>query len=153
MQSGKMVGAALGNLLAKQPGLVRRKDTILLIATAVVWVLSTLAPLATDWPVWVSAIIGLVASVAAAIVTAFTKGAITPSIAQRATEEADRLEAVGAFTDKAQEAVSNVHFEVQEAFDDVRGIADQYIGKHRAEETEPGPETSGGGIGAHYVNG
>lgn len=153
MKSSNLVGTAIGNLLAKQPGFVRRKDTILLIATALIWLASTLAPMATDWPLWVSAIIGLVASVAAAIVTAFTRGAITPSIAQRATEEAERLEAVEKAKAPVYHIVSNVREHVDEVVDDGRGIASEYIGEHRLKEPdpEPGPDVKTG-IGAHYTN-
>lgn len=151
MQNSNLVGKAIGNLLGKQKGIVRRKDTVLLIATAIVWVLSTLAPMATDWPLWVSAIIGVVASTAAALVTALTKGAITPSIRDRAEEEARKLEHEAKdFKEEVSGAVSNVQESWNDAVDDVSGIASEYIGKHRASNSDA---ENTGGIAGHYVNG
>lgn len=146
MTNGNLIGTAIGNLLAKQKGVVRRKDTILLIATGIIWLLSMLAPYQTDWPLWVSAIIGLVASVAAAIVTALTPGAITPSIRDRAIQEASRLES------QVTDGLESFHGKVNDALDDARGIAEEYVGEHRLAETEPEPEANTG-IAAHYTNG
>lgn len=147
MTNGNLIGTAIGNLLTKQKGFVRRKDTILLIATGIIWLLSVLAPYQTDWPLWVSAIIGLVASVAAAIVTAFTPGAITPSIRDRAVQEASRLES------QVTDELESFHGKVNDTLDDARGIAEEYVGEHRLREPDPEPDPDvKTGIGAHYTN-
>ncbi len=87
-----LVGQAIANLIQKQPSIIRRKDTVLLIATGFTWFLVAMAPLLVDVPAWGLAIIGVLATIAASLTTAFTKGAVTPSVQDRVVDELQRIE-------------------------------------------------------------
>lgn len=137
-QNSKMVGTAVGNLIAQQKWAYERKDTITLIATGLIWFLSAVTLPAT-WPAWVSIVIGIVASIAAAILTAFTKGPVTKSMKERLEGEFERVEAqIAPVAERARE-------HLEDASEHIQGISSEYIGQHRLAE----PEGSGG-IAGHY---
>lgn len=123
---------ALEKLLHDQKWIVQRKDSVTLFLVSVVWLASLLTPYLIGFPVWVGAAVGGVASIAGILLVALTKGAITPSMVTRAEAAAQEIGAAEAQSPVAPQAP----------------VVEEYVGEHRAPETEPH-----GGIAEHYVNG
>lgn len=80
---------AVAEALAQQPGYARRKDSITAVAATVLQ-LANLAVLYTgEAPAWLSLVLAVVIGVAQTAIHAGTKGAITPSMAERLEEAAE----------------------------------------------------------------
>jgi len=77
---------AIAKAVSDQSWVARRKDTIVTIFTGLGWLAGALAPYVTSLPVEVGVALGVVATFAGAMVTALTKGAFTPSMADRLNE-------------------------------------------------------------------
>lgn len=97
MSNREIVRDSVVEVLIEQPWFQRRKDTLLQAAQAIGWVAAIIAPILTSLPSWVSLIIGGLAYLSTGITTAYTKGAIPPSAAERIAAKAAEAE-------KAEEA-------------------------------------------------
>lgn len=82
--------SAAARVLARQPGFVRRKDSLTAIAGTVLQVINLLTIMETDVPLWVHIVIAVVVGIAQTVIHAATKAAITPSIVEKVSEESKR---------------------------------------------------------------
>lgn len=87
------ITVAVDKAVKEQSPWARRKDTLVTGLTGLAWLAGVLLPYTTDMAPWVGVALGATATVAGALVNAFTKGAITPSMATRLY--ANSPEAVG----------------------------------------------------------
>lgn len=86
------VSEAFSNVLAKQPGVVRRKDSINNATGAVLQVASLLTTVSAGLPLWVSAILAVIIGVVQVLFTATSEGAVTPSQERKIVAEVSKLE-------------------------------------------------------------
>lgn len=86
--SEAIVAEAIANALADQPWWLKRKATILMVLQAVGWVLAVATTYASALPEAVALAIGVVSTLTAALVNAFTKDGFTGSMPERAAEYA-----------------------------------------------------------------
>ena len=86
------VSEAFANVLAKQPGVVRRKDSLNLAAGTFLQVSSLLTTVSAGLPLWASAIISVIIGVVQVVFTATTEGAVTPSQERKIVAEISKLE-------------------------------------------------------------
>lgn len=75
----EVLSEAFSGALSKQPGIVRRKDTINNATGAFLQVASLLGTTAVGLPIWASAILAVIIGVVQILFTATTEGPITPS--------------------------------------------------------------------------
>lgn len=87
------ITVAVDKAVKEQSPMARRKDTIVTVLTGLAWLASILIPYTADMDPRVGVVLGATATIAGALVNAFTKGAITPSMATRLY--ANSPEAVG----------------------------------------------------------
>ena len=87
------ITVAVDKAVKEQSPWARRKDTIVTVLTGLAWLAGVLIPYTTDMDPRVGIALGATATIAGALVNAFTKGAITPSMATRLY--ANSPEAVG----------------------------------------------------------
>lgn len=86
------VSEAFSNVLAKQPAVVRRKDSINNATGAVLQVASLLTTVSAGLPLWVSAILAIIIGVVQVLFTATSEGAVTPSQERKIIAEVSKLE-------------------------------------------------------------
>lgn len=89
MNNRDAIYTAVAGVLARQPFILQRKETVITVAVAVVWVGSTLIEQLTSAPDWFAVVVGCATSLAAALVIALTKGAIPPSALPRILDSYD----------------------------------------------------------------
>lgn len=77
------ITVAVAKAVKEQSPMTRRKDTLVTILTGLAWLAGVLIPYTTDMDPRVGIALGATATIAGALVNAFTKGAITPSMATR----------------------------------------------------------------------
>lgn len=82
---------AVGTALAQQSFIQRRKDTIVAVAGTLLQILQIAVVMGQGWPEWVALTIGAIIGTTQALIHALTKGAITPSMAQRLSDAAWEL--------------------------------------------------------------
>ena len=87
------ITVAVDKAVKEQSPWTRRKDTIVTVLTGLAWLAGALLPYTTDMDPRVGVALGATATIAGALVNAFTKGAVTPSMASRLY--ANSPEAVG----------------------------------------------------------
>ena len=75
-----------------QPWFVRRKDTILMVVGMLLQVANILTAYTAQAPAWVTIALATAIGIGQAIITASTKGAVTPSMGERLARVAERLE-------------------------------------------------------------
>lgn len=88
----EVVSDAFSNVLAKQPEVMRRKDSINNITGAVLQVASLLTTVSAGLPLWASAIIAIIIGVVQVVFTATTEGAVTPSQERKLQEEIKKID-------------------------------------------------------------
>lgn len=88
----EVVSDAFSNVLAKQPGVIRRKDSINNVTGAVLQVASLLTTVSAGLPLWASAIIAIIIGVVQVVFTATTEGAVTPSQERKLQEEIKKID-------------------------------------------------------------
>lgn len=114
--------------LVQQPWWQRRKDSITAAAGGFLQVVNLGVLTTQEWPVWVNVIAAFLIGVAQIIIHASTKGAVTPSMAERLENIAD-----AAHMDR--ESVSGVALTgygdpvVEEPV-----VEDEYVGNHRLDD-------------------
>lgn len=86
------VSEAFTNVLAKQPEVVRRKDSINNATGAVLQVASLLTTVSAGLPLWVSAILAVIIGVVQVLFTATSEGAVAPSQERKIIAEVSKLE-------------------------------------------------------------
>ena len=86
MTNAEIVAVAVDRAFDEQPGWYRHKSTLIIILTGIVWVGGVSTQLLADSPEWVAVVVGAVGTLAAALVSVFTKGELTPSMTGRITE-------------------------------------------------------------------
>lgn len=89
MNNRDAIYTAVAGVLARQPFILQRKETVITVATAVVWIGSTVVQHLTSAPDWFAVVVGSASSLAAALVIALTKGAIPPSALPRILDAYD----------------------------------------------------------------
>ncbi len=89
MNNRDAIYTAVAGVLARQPFILQRKETVITVATAVVWIGSTVVQHLTSAPDWFAVVVGSASSLAAALVIALTKGAIPPSALPRILDSYD----------------------------------------------------------------
>ena len=77
------ITVAVDKAVKEQSPWARRKDTIVTVLTGLAWLAGALLPYTTGLDQRVEVVLGTTATIAGALVNAFTKGAITPSMATR----------------------------------------------------------------------
>lgn len=87
------ITVAVNKTVKEQSTWVRRKDTLVTVLTGLAWFAGVLIPYTTNMDPRVGVVLGATATIAGALVNAFTKGAVTPSMAERLY--ANSPEAVG----------------------------------------------------------
>lgn len=115
---------SVAQAIADQPAWARRKDSLTAGAGTILQLGNLLLAFTSDAPTWVNIVIGALIGVAQIIIHAGTKGAITPSMAQR-------LEQAGQEAHLDRPSVSGV------ITPEVEVIPAPYVGQHRA-VTSPG---------------
>lgn len=88
----EVVSDAFSNVLAKQPEVMRRKDSINNITGAVLQVASLLTTVSAGLPLWASAVIAIIIGVVQVVFTATTEGAVTPSQERKLLEEVKKID-------------------------------------------------------------
>lgn len=88
----EVVSDAFSNVLAKQPEVMRRKDSINNVTGAVLQVASLLTTVSAGLPLWASAIIAIIIGVVQVVFTATTEGAVTPSQERKLQEEIKKID-------------------------------------------------------------
>lgn len=86
------VSEAFSNVLAKQPSIQRRKDSINLTTGTFLQVASLLTTVSAGLPLWASAILAVIIGVVQVLFTATTEGAVTPSQERKIVAEISKLE-------------------------------------------------------------
>ena len=89
MNNRDAIFSAVASALSRQPFILQRKETVVTVATAVVWIGSTLVEQLTSAPDWFAVVVGSASSLAAALVIALTKGGIPPSALPRILDAYD----------------------------------------------------------------
>lgn len=89
MNNRDAIYTAVAGVLARQPFILQRKETVITVATAVVWIGSILVEQLTSAPDWFAVVVGSATSLAAALVIALTKGGIPPSALPRILDAYD----------------------------------------------------------------
>lgn len=89
MNNRDAIYTAVAGVLARQSFILQRKETVITVATAVVWIGSTVVQHLTSAPDWFAVVVGSVTSLAAALVIALTKGGIPPSALPRILDSYD----------------------------------------------------------------
>ena len=77
------ITVAVAKAVKEQSPWARRKDTIVTVLTGLAWLAGALLPYTTGLDPRVGVVLGTTATIAGALVNAFTKGAVTPSMAKR----------------------------------------------------------------------
>lgn len=77
------ITVAVNKTVKEQSTWARRKDTLVTVLTGLAWFTGLLIPYTTDMDPRVGVALGATATIAGALVNAFTKGAVTPSMATR----------------------------------------------------------------------
>lgn len=85
------VSEAFSNALSKQPGVVRRKDTINNASGAFLQVASLLTTVSAGLPLWVSAILAAIIGIVQILFSATTEGPLAPSQERKIVAEIKRL--------------------------------------------------------------
>lgn len=108
----KFIAQTVINAAKKQPGFVRRKDTIVTVVTGIVWLLAAVVPYLAEISPLIGTAVAAVVTIGGAFVNAFTPGAITPSMAQRLERQAEedahepKHKAPGNWIDDARHALA-----------------------------------------------
>ena len=89
MNNRDAIFSAVASALSRQPFILQRKETVITVATAVMWIGSTLVEQLTSAPDWFAVVVGSATSLAAALVIALTKGGIPPSALPRILDAYD----------------------------------------------------------------
>lgn len=89
MNNREAIYLAVAGTLARQPYILQRKETVLTVLTAVVWIGTTILEHVTAAPDWLAVVVGSVTSLAAALTIALTRGGIPPSATGRILESYD----------------------------------------------------------------
>lgn len=90
------VAEAVAVELQEQPWWLRRKGTIMIVLQAVAWVVGYIPVHFADASEWTILAVGIIGSFVAALVNALTKDGVTPSMAPRLKDQAERREAAEA---------------------------------------------------------
>lgn len=85
------VSEAFSNALSKQPGVIRRKDTINNASGAFLQVASLLATVSAGLPLWVSAVLAVIIGIVQILFSATTEGALAPSQERKIVSEIKKL--------------------------------------------------------------
>lgn len=85
------VSEAFSNALAKQPSVVRRKDTINNASGAFLQIASLLTTVSAGLPLWVSAILAAIIGIVQILFSATTEGPLAPSQERKIVAEIKRL--------------------------------------------------------------
>lgn len=101
-----IIGTAIANIIEHQPWYMRRKATILLTLTTIIWALALITPLISNVPQAVTTIIAIIAGVAATMYNALTKDGITPSAEGKIIEAIGKLPAPTAGLDDIRAQLS-----------------------------------------------
>lgn len=127
---------SVAQALAEQPWWLRRKDSLVAIAGTVLQVANLAVLVSGDMPAWMNAIVAAVIGAAQIVVHAGTKGAITPSMAQRleASGEQAHLDLVPTSGIAVTEESEPVTAVVQAELPVYDGGASGYEGQHRLGE-------------------
>lgn len=88
----EVVSDAFSNVLAKQPAIQRRKDSINGAAGTVLQLANILVTLNIGLPLWVTAIFAIIIGVVQVVFTATTEGAVTPSQERKLQEEIKKID-------------------------------------------------------------
>lgn len=88
----EVVSDAFSNVLAKQPAIQRRKDSINGAAGTVLQLANILITLNIGLPLWVTAILAIIIGVVQVVFTATTEGAVTPSQERKLQEEIKKID-------------------------------------------------------------
>lgn len=88
----EVVSDAFSNVLAKQPAIQRRKDSINGAAGTVLQLANILVTLNIGLPLWVTAIFAIIIGVVQVVFTATTEGAVTPSQERKLLEEVKKID-------------------------------------------------------------
>lgn len=85
------VAEAVAVELQEQPWWLRRKGTIMLVLQAISWVAGVIPVYFADASEWTILAVGLIGSFFTALVNAFTVDGVTPSMAPRLADQAERV--------------------------------------------------------------
>lgn len=88
----EVVSDAFSNVLAKQPAVQRRKDSINGVAGTILQVANIIVTLNIGLPLWATAIIAIIIGVVQVVFTATTEGAVTPSQERKLQEEIKKID-------------------------------------------------------------
>ena len=88
----EVVSDAFSNVLAKQPAIQRRKDSINGVAGTILQVANIIVTLNIGLPLWATAIIAIIIGVVQVVFTATTEGAVTPSQERKLQEEIKKID-------------------------------------------------------------
>ena len=88
----EVVSDAFSNVLAKQPTIQRRKDSINLGTGTFLQVANLLTTVSAGLPLWASAILAVIIGVVQIVFTATTEGAVTPSQERKLLEEVKKID-------------------------------------------------------------
>lgn len=83
MSEKNIFEATVDAYLKDQPEIVRRKDTIMVVAALIINTAQWAAVLINDAPAWVGLIVMVLVGFAQALTSALTPGAVTPSMGKR----------------------------------------------------------------------
>lgn len=87
------VAEAVAVELQEQPWWLRRKGTIMIVLQAIAWVAGYIPVHFADASEWTILAVGIIGSFVAALVNALTVDGVTPSMAPRLKDQAERREA------------------------------------------------------------
>ena len=116
---------SVAQALANQPWYIRRKDTLTAVAGTVLQAMNLLVLVAGESNEWVNIAIAVTIGIAQIIIHAGTKGAITPSMAER-------LEQAGAAAHLDRVSLSSVGDVSLPIYDGLSTVDEG--GRHRAED-------------------
>lgn len=89
MNNRDAIYTAVAGALARQPFILERKETVITVATAIVWIGTTIIEHATSAPDWLAVVVGSATSLAAALTIALTRGGIPRSSLRRILDAYD----------------------------------------------------------------
>ena len=109
--ASEAVKVAIARELAEQPEFYRRKDSLTVLAGAILQVAQMTTVVAADAPVWVMGIVAVVITIAQIVIIAGTPGAVTPSMEKRLVEKVadiDQAESVREKQDSAEKSYQEI---------------------------------------------